>query len=171
MYSLWQDLLCCTIIFDPVTLTLEFDLLLKNFNHGHSFLTGRVRTFILHICVHCDKTFYVVPSFLTSDLDLGAWPSFQKFTDKSKLNWPWYFWIRIVIWYLQNRIVVDIYIWLPPASYVVFLTTLVTLTFDLFTKQLIWVICSNPLWNKRPKWAYIAHLSTISKQAMCFCDF
>ena len=30
-----------TKIFDLVTLTLKFDLLLKNFNLGHSFLTRR----------------------------------------------------------------------------------------------------------------------------------
>ena len=35
-----------TKIFDLVTLTLEFDLLLKNFNLGHSFLTRRGRDFI-----------------------------------------------------------------------------------------------------------------------------
>ena len=34
MYSLLQDLSHGTIIFDLVTLTLKFDLLLKNFNHG-----------------------------------------------------------------------------------------------------------------------------------------
>ena len=30
-----------TKIFDLVTLTLEFDLLLKNFNLGHSFFTQK----------------------------------------------------------------------------------------------------------------------------------
>ena len=34
MYSLWQDLSHGTISFDLVTLTLKFDLLLKNFNYG-----------------------------------------------------------------------------------------------------------------------------------------
>ena len=34
MYCLWQDLSHGTIIFDLVTLTLNFDLLLKNFNLG-----------------------------------------------------------------------------------------------------------------------------------------
>ena len=32
MYSLSQDLSHGNVIFDPVTLTLKFDLLLKNFN-------------------------------------------------------------------------------------------------------------------------------------------
>ena len=52
-----------TKIFDLVTLTLMFDLLLKNFNLGHSFLTRRVRTFILHMYIPCDKTFPWVPIF------------------------------------------------------------------------------------------------------------
>ena len=34
MYSFWQELSYGTIIFDLVTLTLNFDLLLKNFNLG-----------------------------------------------------------------------------------------------------------------------------------------
>ena len=41
VYSLWQDLSYHTIIFDLVTLTLKFDLLLKNFNLGHNFWTVR----------------------------------------------------------------------------------------------------------------------------------
>ena len=36
VYSLRQDLSYHIIIFDLVTLTLEFDLLLKNFNLGHN---------------------------------------------------------------------------------------------------------------------------------------
>ena len=46
-----------TKIFDLVTLTLKFDLLLKNFNLGHSFLTRRGRAFILHMYIPCNKTF------------------------------------------------------------------------------------------------------------------
>ena len=34
LYSLWKDLSHGAVIFDLVTLTLKFDLLLKNFNHG-----------------------------------------------------------------------------------------------------------------------------------------
>ena len=50
----------CTIIFDLVTLTLKFDLLLKNFNLGHNFLTRSDGAFILHMCIPCDKTFLLV---------------------------------------------------------------------------------------------------------------
>ena len=50
-----------TITFDPVTLTLKFDLLLKNFNLGYYFLTRSDRAFILHMCIPCDKTFHMVP--------------------------------------------------------------------------------------------------------------
>ena len=48
-----------------VTLTLKFDLLLKNFNLGHSFLTRRGRVFIFHMYIPCDKTFPWVPKHLT----------------------------------------------------------------------------------------------------------
>ena len=54
-----------TKIFDLVTLTLEFDLLFKNFNLGHSFLTGKGRAFIFHMYIPCDKAFPWVPKFLT----------------------------------------------------------------------------------------------------------
>ena len=52
-----------TKIFDLVTLTLKFDLLLKNFNLGHSFLTRRGRAFIFHMYIPCDKTFPWVQNF------------------------------------------------------------------------------------------------------------
>ena len=45
------------VIFDLVTLTLKFDLLLKNINLGHNFLTRRDRAFILHMCIPCDDPF------------------------------------------------------------------------------------------------------------------
>ena len=80
MYSLWQDLSVDTKIFDFVTLTLTFDLLLKKLNLGHNFWTKRDRAFIFHMCISCDKTFLSIPKFLTS------WP------------WPWlltYFWKKL----------------------------------------------------------------------------
>ena len=49
----------------------DLDLLLKNFNLGHSFITRRGWAFILHMCTPCDKAFPWVPNFLTK------WP------------WPW----------------------------------------------------------------------------------
>ena len=51
MYSLLQDLSHGTIIFDLVTLTLKFDLLLKNVYLGHNFHIRRDRAFILHMCI------------------------------------------------------------------------------------------------------------------------
>ena len=109
VHSLWQDLSMDTKIFDLVTLTLKFDLLLKNFNLGHSFLTRRGRTFILHICIPYDKTFLFIQKILT----LWPWP--WSLTYFKKLSWTMTFESNLVA----------IYIWLPPASYVVFLTTLV----------------------------------------------
>ena len=63
-----------TNIFYLVTLTLTFDLLLKNFNFGHSFLARRGRAFILHMYIPCDNLFPWVPKFFT----LWPWPTFEK---------------------------------------------------------------------------------------------
>ena len=49
--------------YDLMTLTLRFDLLLKNL--GDSFLMGRVRVFMFHMCIPCDKNFHAVPLVLT----------------------------------------------------------------------------------------------------------
>ena len=76
MCSLWQDISLRTKSFDLVTLTLTFDLLLKNLNLRHNFLTKRDGAFILHLCISCGKTFLVVPENLTPDLDLDSWPIF-----------------------------------------------------------------------------------------------
>ena len=66
MYSLWQDLSSSTNIFDLVTLTVNFDLYLENFNLGHNFWTITGRAFIFLMCIPCDKTFSTVPKVLTS---------------------------------------------------------------------------------------------------------
>ena len=52
--------------FDPVTLTLTFDLLLKKLNLGHNFWSKTDRTFILHMCIPQGKTFLSVPTFFNS---------------------------------------------------------------------------------------------------------
>ena len=57
-----------TVIFYLLTLTLKFDLLLKNFNLGHNFLARRDGAFILDMCIPCDKTFHLVQKFLTLTL-------------------------------------------------------------------------------------------------------
>ena len=69
MYSLRQDLSHGTIIFDLVTLTLKFDLLLKSFNFGHNFQTRSDMAFILYMCIPGDKTFHMV-HFCTIIFDL-----------------------------------------------------------------------------------------------------
>ena len=51
--------------FDLVTLTLKFDILLKNFNLGHNFPTKRERAFIFHMCVKC--------YLLNKNLNLGCY--------------------------------------------------------------------------------------------------
>ena len=80
MYSLWQDLSMDTNLFDFVTLTLTFDLLLKKLNLGHYFWSTRDRAFIFDMCISCGKKFLLEPKFFTS------WP------------WPWfltYFWKKL----------------------------------------------------------------------------
>ena len=46
-------------------LDLDFDLLLKKLNLDQNFWTKRDRAFILHIHIACDKTFLLIPIFLT----------------------------------------------------------------------------------------------------------
>ena len=104
-----------TKIFDLVTLTLKFFLLLKNFNLGNSFLTRRGRAFIFHICIPCSKIFNAVPSTMIFDL----------VTLTLKLTYFIKQLIGTMTFESEGLYIVAIYIWLPPASYVVFLTTLV----------------------------------------------
>jgi hypothetical protein len=59
-------------IFDLVTLTLVFDLLIKNFNLGYNFGMVCTRVSIFHMSVPCDKTFPGVPKCCPCDLDLGV---------------------------------------------------------------------------------------------------
>ena len=47
--------------FEHVTLTVTFDLLLKNFNIGHNFLILRDGAMIFDMCVPYDKAFPLVP--------------------------------------------------------------------------------------------------------------
>ena len=70
MCSFIQDLFVGTINFDPVTLTVPFDLHLENFNSAHNFLTARHRAFILSKCVLYDKTFPVAQTILI----MWPWP-------------------------------------------------------------------------------------------------
>ena len=63
VFFLCQDLSHGTIIFD--LLALNLDLLLKNFYIGHILNTIRGRAFIFHMCIPYDKTFHMVPQFLT----------------------------------------------------------------------------------------------------------
>ena len=68
VYSLWQDLSVGTKTFDPVTLTLTFNLLLKKLNLGIYFCTQRDRAFILLIVA---RPFCPYQHFLFCDLDLN----------------------------------------------------------------------------------------------------
>ena len=53
-----------TALFEHVTLTVTFDLLLKNFNIGRNFSMVRERAFIFGMCVPYDEAFLTVPYIL-----------------------------------------------------------------------------------------------------------
>jgi hypothetical protein len=79
--ALW-DISFGTKTFDLVTLTLNFDLVLKktliqNFNLDYIFWTKRVTALILGIHMHYEETFSY-KDFWPCDLDLELWPSFEK---------------------------------------------------------------------------------------------
>ena len=56
--------LCWYQIVYPMTLTLTFDLLLKNFNLGHYFQTRCDKPVIFHMCIPCGKTFSVCTKYV-----------------------------------------------------------------------------------------------------------
>ena len=122
MYSLWQDLSHDTIIFDLVTLTLKFDLLLKNFNLGHNFRTRSDRAFILHVyslwqdLSQCSIIFDLVTLTLKFDLFL------------ENLNLGYYFQTR------RDRAFI-LQIFLQDLSYGTIIFNLLTLKFDLLVKN------------------------------------
>ena len=103
---------------------------LKIFNLGNSFLTRRGRAFICAFLV-------VRPSMLCyvwcSDLDLEGWPTLKKMTRpmtfESGVTYCCYF-----------------YIWLPPASYVVFLTTLVIFNYIQISVEIRRIVMSLYTW-------------------------
>jgi hypothetical protein len=72
-------------LFDLVALTLKFYPLFKNFNIGHIFWMASDRAFIFHVCVLYDKTFLLVPNFLT------LWP--WSLTLFKKFNIGHTFWV------------------------------------------------------------------------------
>ena len=89
---------------------LKFDLVFRNFDLGHSFLTGRGRVFIFHVySLSQDLSPHtIVCGLVTLKFDLILKNVFLGYDS----------WVRRVVY-------VAIYIWLPSVSYVVFLATLV----------------------------------------------
>ena len=64
MYFLWQDRSHGTVIFDLVTLTLKFDLLLKNFNLDFYLVLSAA----WRASLSSDKSYYLVTLTLLFDL-------------------------------------------------------------------------------------------------------
>ena len=69
-----------TIIFYPVTLTLELDPFFEKFNLANNLWTVNGRALIFHMSIPCVKTFSMYQQFLPCDLDLGVWPYFLTLT-------------------------------------------------------------------------------------------
>ena len=78
MHFLCQDLSHGAIMFYLLTLTLKFDLLLKNFNLVYNFHTRKDGAFIFHMSIPCGKTFHMIPYVLPYDIDLEIWPTLKK---------------------------------------------------------------------------------------------
>ena len=74
-----------TIIFYPVTLTLEFDPFFEIFNLAYNFRTVSARALIFHMNIPCDKTFPWVPLFFyTATLTLEFDSFFENFNLANK---------------------------------------------------------------------------------------
>ena len=79
IHSLWQDLSSDTNIFYLVTLTLDFDLLLKTLTLAITFEWCVIGSqYSTHIFLET-RPFFWYQHFLPCDLDLGVWPIFKNF--------------------------------------------------------------------------------------------
>ena len=78
MYSLWQDLSVDTKIFDFVTLTLTFDLLLKNLTLAIIFEPKEIGLSYFTCVFLVTRPFCRYQRFWLRDLDLDFWPTFEK---------------------------------------------------------------------------------------------
>ena len=87
------------IIFYPVTLTLEFDPFLKNFNLANNFWTVSPRALIFHMSILCDKTFPLVPLFFT--LWPWTWSMTHFFKTLTLLNNFWSVSARALIFHMS----------------------------------------------------------------------
>jgi hypothetical protein len=111
--KLWQDLSIGTFDFALMTLTLEFDLFLRNFNIGHFLWILINRIFIFHLWISFDNTSVLVPSFLAFHIPhVGPFSLYLKIHDPVTLTvvcilkWAFYltwaessselFWLLIV---------------------------------------------------------------------------
>ena len=69
----------------------------KNFNHGYNFWMVGITTLILHMSVHCDKIFPMIPTNLT----LWPWPwclTYLSKTLKLDISFEWY---MLGLWYFS----------------------------------------------------------------------
>ena len=66
------------MIFDPVTLTLEFDPFFENFNLANNFRTVSARALMFHMSIPCDQGFLWVPMFYPVTLTLKFDPGVRE---------------------------------------------------------------------------------------------
>ena len=57
-----------------MTLTVNFDLYLENFNLGQNFWTVKGMAFVCYMWIPYDKTFQLVLNFWLCDPDCDHWP-------------------------------------------------------------------------------------------------
>ena len=88
VYSLWQDLSVGTKTFDPVTLTLTFDLLLKKLILAFTFVPKEIGLSYYSWIFIVARPFCPYQHFLFCDLDLNF-----DLVLKKKVNLGIYFWI------------------------------------------------------------------------------
>ena len=132
---------------------MTFDLHIKNFNLGHNFWTIRGRALIFHMCIPCDKTFPLMPTFL------NLWPRPWPLTTVAKnLNLDHYFGT------ITDRVFI-FHMCIPCDKTFPLVPKFVTVTFDLPTLMLPSGGCSSCfllIWRRVP----LILVHTIFK-AMC----
>ena len=91
IFLVWQDFSVRIRIYDPVTLTSNFDLLLKNLNLGMNFWDERGKAFL------GERSFTPYWNFWSCDLDLQFWPlnltfalTFELILKDNK-SWSWWY--------------------------------------------------------------------------------
>ena len=146
-----------TIIYDPVTLTLEFDPFFENFNLANNFWIVGARALIFLMSIPCDKTFQWVPLFFT------LWP------------WPWsltYFLkiLTLLITFEQWVLELQYFTWVflvirPFVGTIIFYLVTLTWEYDLFFQNFN---LANNFWIVSARAIYFTWISLLMRS---FCRY